>query len=188
MTEAKWLVVPVALLALVLLSIGVNRDHRLKHDDISAMHATFAHNHLAAGLRATRAHDAFANPRTGHLKSRAHHPSGCGLVLVGAFTVTERPLVVRGVAIAATLLTLLKLWHLVRREAGPRAALLNLPFQFAVRRRKTTSVPLVPIGTFTAVAVPSGEISNFDRRSSNRGLEKRKTLPWRWCTSVRTPW
>ncbi len=38
--ESKWLIVPVAALALLLLSIGVTRDYRLKHEDNNAMHAT----------------------------------------------------------------------------------------------------------------------------------------------------
>jgi len=123
--ESKWLIVPVAVLALVLLSIGVTRDYRLKHEDNNAMHATFGHNHLASGLRATRAHDAFVNPKTDRLHYYAHHPPGCGLVLAAVFAVTgsEGPLVVRGVAITATLLTLFLLWRLVRREEGALAAL-----------------------------------------------------------------
>lgn len=125
MFESKWLIVPVATLALFLLSIGATRDYRLKHEDNNAMHATFAHNHLVAGLRTTRAHDAFVNPRTGRMTFYVRHPPGCGLVLAGVFALTgsEEPVVVRGVAIAATLLTLLTLWRLVRREEGPRAAL-----------------------------------------------------------------
>ena len=123
--EPKWLIIPVAVLALVLLSIGVTRDYRLEHEDNNAMHATFAHNHLAAGLRATRAHDAFVNPGTGRVEYYAHHPPGCGLVLAAAFAVTgsEEPLVVRAVAIAATLLSLVLVWRLVRREEGAPAAL-----------------------------------------------------------------
>ncbi len=89
------------------------------------MHATFAHNHLEAGMAATRAHDALINPKNGRIVYYAHHPPGCGLVLAGVFAVTgsDRPMVVRGVAIAATLLTLVAVWRLVRREEGAGAAL-----------------------------------------------------------------
>jgi 4-amino-4-deoxy-L-arabinose transferase-like glycosyltransferase len=123
--ESKWLIVPVAALALVLLSIGVTRDYRLKHEDNNAMHATFAHNHIAAGLSATRAHDASINPKNGRITYYAHHPPGCGLILAGVFAITgsERPAVVRSVAIVATLLTLVAVWRLVRREEGAAAAL-----------------------------------------------------------------
>ena len=123
--ESRRFIFPIVLLAFVLLSIGVSRDYRLKHEDNNAMHATFAHNHLAAGLAATRAHDASINPKTGRVVFYAHHPPGCGLVLAGVFAVTgyDRPMVVRGVAISATLLTLVLLWRLVRREDGAAAAL-----------------------------------------------------------------
>ncbi|MDX2438593.1 MAG: glycosyltransferase family 39 protein [Acidobacteriota bacterium] len=125
MFESKWLIVPVAALALLLLSIGVTRDYRLKHEDNNAMHATFAHNHLEAGMAATRLHDALINTKNGRLAFYAHHPPGCGLVLAGVFAITgdDRPMIVRGVAIAATLLTLVALWWLVRREEGAAAGL-----------------------------------------------------------------
>ena len=123
--ESKWLIVPVAALALLLLSIGVTRDYRLKHEDDNAMHATFAQNHLEAGMAATRLHDALINTKNGRLAFYAHHPPGCGLVLAGVFAITgdDRPMIVRGVAIAATLLTLVALWWLVRREEGAAAGL-----------------------------------------------------------------
>ena len=123
--ESRWCLVPVVVLALALLSIGVARDYRLKHEDNNAFHAAFARNHLGAGLEVTKAQDAFINRKNGRITFYAHHPPGCGLVLAGVFRVTgsERPLVVRGVAIAATLLTLILLWRLVCREEGPVAAL-----------------------------------------------------------------
>ncbi len=124
--ETRWCVLPLVVLALALLAIGVTRDYRLKHEDNNAMHAAFARDHLGAGFRVTKAQDAFVNPDNGRVTFYAHHPPGCGLLLAGAFAVTgsDRPVVVRGVAIAATLLTLVVLWRLVRREEGPRAALL----------------------------------------------------------------
>jgi len=123
--ESRWCVLPIVVLALVLLSIGVTLDYRLKHEDNNAMHAAFARDHLLAGFGVTRAQDAFVNPDNGRVTFYAHHPPGCGLLLAGAFAITgsDRPVVVRSVAIAATLLTLILLWRLVRREEGPRAAL-----------------------------------------------------------------
>ena len=123
--ESPWSVLPVVVLAMVLLSIGVTRDYRLKHEDNNAFHAAFARNHLNAGFEVTKAHDAFVNPSSGRVTYYAHHPPGCGLVLAGVFKVTgsDRPSVVRGVAIAATLLALVLLWRLVRREEGPGVAL-----------------------------------------------------------------
>jgi len=123
--ESRWCVLPILVLALALMSIGVARDYRLKHEDNNAFHAAFARNHLGAGFVVTKAQDAFINRKNGRITFYAHHPPGCGLVLAGVFKVTgsDRPLVVRGVAIAATLLTLILLWRLVRREEGPVAAL-----------------------------------------------------------------
>jgi 4-amino-4-deoxy-L-arabinose transferase-like glycosyltransferase len=123
--ESRWCVLPIVVLALALLSIGVTRDYRLKHEDNNAMHAAFARGHLRAGLGVTRGQDAFVNPDNGRVTFYAHHPPGCGLLLAAAFAITgsDRPVVVRSVAIAATLLALVLLWRLVRREEGPRAAL-----------------------------------------------------------------
>ncbi len=49
--ESPWSVLPVVVLAMVLLSIGVTRDYRLKHEDNNAFHAAFARNHLECGSR-----------------------------------------------------------------------------------------------------------------------------------------
>ncbi len=123
--ESRWCVLPVVALALALLSIGVTRSYRLKHEDNNAFHAAFARNHLGAGLEVTKGQDAFINPKNERTTFYAHHPPGCGLLLAGVFAVTgsDRPAVVRGVAISATLLALVLMWRLVRREEGPRAAL-----------------------------------------------------------------
>jgi 4-amino-4-deoxy-L-arabinose transferase-like glycosyltransferase len=122
---SPWAVLPVLILAACLLSIGIGRDYRLKHEDNNALHATFGRAHVEAGFGVTRAHDAFVNRNNGRVHFYAHHPPGCGLVLGAVFAVTgnDRPLVVRGVAITATLSTLILLWWLVRREAGPETAL-----------------------------------------------------------------
>jgi 4-amino-4-deoxy-L-arabinose transferase-like glycosyltransferase len=120
-----WAIVPVVVLAAALLSIGFGRDYRLKHEDNNALHATFGRAHVEAGLRVTKGHDAYINWKNRRAHFYAHHPPGCGLVLAAVFTVTgsDRPEVVRGVAIAATLATLVLLWWIVRREAGPEPAL-----------------------------------------------------------------
>ena len=131
--RSPWMVVPVATVALVLLSIGLGHDYQLKHEDNNAMHATFARNHHAAGLAITKAHDAYINPKNDRVSFYAHHPPGCGLLLAGVFAVagSDRPAVVRSTAVASTLLALVALWWMVRREAGPLTALLAATF-FAV--------------------------------------------------------
>ena len=95
--ESRWCLVPVVVLALALLSIGVARDYRLKHEDNNALHSTFALNHIGAGLQSTRAHDAYINPRNHKVNFYAHHPPGCGLILAGVFSVagSDHPAVVR---------------------------------------------------------------------------------------------
>jgi len=122
---SPWAVLPVLILAAVILSIGISRPYRLKHETNNARHAAFGRAHVRAGLAVTKGHDALVNSRNGRVGFYAHHPPGCGLMLGGVFVVTgsDRPEVVRGVAIAATLFTLGLLWWIVRREAGPEAAL-----------------------------------------------------------------
>lgn len=124
---SPWAVLPVLILAAVILSIGIGRDYRLKHEDNNALHATFGRAHLEAGLSVTKAHDAYVNRNNGRAHFYAHHPPGCGLVLGATFAVTgsDRPPVVRGVAIVATLSALVLLWRTVRREAGPETALVT---------------------------------------------------------------
>ena len=131
--SSRWMVLPVLAVALLLLGIGIGRDYRLKHEDNDAMHAAFARNHVAAGLAATKAHDAYVNPRNGRVSFYAHHPPGCGLLLAGAFAVTgnDSPAVVRSTAVASTLLALVVLWWMVHREAGPETALVAAAF-FAI--------------------------------------------------------
>ena len=122
---SPWAVVPVLILAAAILSIGISRDYRLKHETNNARHAAFGRTHFREGLAVTKGHDALVNPKNGRIGFYAHHPPGCGLVLGGVFVVTgtDRPEVVRGVAIAATLVALSLLWWIVRREAGPEPAL-----------------------------------------------------------------
>ena len=130
---SPWAFLPILILAAVILSIGIGRDYRLKHEDNNALHATFGRAHVEAGFVVTRGHDAYVNRKNGRVHYYAHHPPGCGLVLGGVFFATgsDRPEVVRGVAIMATLVTLGLLWWIVRREAGPETALVAA-FAFAV--------------------------------------------------------
>jgi len=125
LVASPWAVLPVVILAAVILTIGIGRDYRLKHEDNNALHAAFGRAHIEAGLATTKGHDAYVNRANGRVHFYAHHPPGCGLVLGAVFAVTgsDRPEVVRAVAIAATLMTVGLLWWIVRREAGPEPAL-----------------------------------------------------------------
>jgi 4-amino-4-deoxy-L-arabinose transferase-like glycosyltransferase len=122
---SPWLVLPIVILAAAILSIGISRDYRLKHEDNNALHAAFGRAHVEAGLSLTKGHDAYVNRKNRKVHFYAHHPPGCGLVLGGVFAITgsDRPEVVRGIAIAATLATIALVWWIVRREEGPGAAL-----------------------------------------------------------------
>jgi 4-amino-4-deoxy-L-arabinose transferase-like glycosyltransferase len=130
---SPWAILPILILAALLLSIGISHDYRLKHEDNNALHAAFGRAHIEAGLSVTKGHDAYVNRKNGRVHFYAHHPPGCGLVLGGVFAATgsDRPQVVRGVAIAATLATLVLVWWIVRREEGTETALVAA-FVFAV--------------------------------------------------------
>ncbi len=133
LVASPWAVLPILALAAAILSIGIGRDYRLKHEDNNALHATFGRAHIGTGLAVTRGHDAYVNRENGRVHFYAHHPPGCGLLLGAVFAVigSDRPEVVRGVAIAATLATLGLLWWIVRREVGPETALVAA-FVFAI--------------------------------------------------------
>ena len=122
---SPWAVLPILILAAGILSIGISREYRLKHEDNNALHAAFGRAHVEAGLATTRGHDAYVNRKDGRVHFYAHHPPGCGLLLGAVFGVSgsDRPEVVRCLAIAATLVTLGLLWWIVRREEGPETAL-----------------------------------------------------------------
>ncbi len=124
---SPWAILPVLVIAALILSIGISRDYRLKHEDNNALHAAFGRAHVEAGFGVTKGHDAYVNRQNGRVHFYAHHPPGCGLVLAGAIVVTgssSQP-VVRGIAISATLTSLVLLWWIVRREAGPLPALVS---------------------------------------------------------------
>ena len=123
--NAPWAILPIIVLAALILSIGISRDYRLKHEDNNALHATFGRAHVEAGLSVTKGHDAYVHRKNRNVHFYAHHPPGCGLILGAVFSATgsDHPEVVRGVAIAATLASLVLVWWIVRREEGTEAAL-----------------------------------------------------------------
>lgn len=86
-----------ALYAFGILSIGLTRDWRLRHEDNGALHTTLALSHRHLGLARTRAHDVFFNPHTGEATPYGHHPPATALVLAGAFALTgsDAPAVAR---------------------------------------------------------------------------------------------
>jgi len=108
-----------AILALqvVLLSIGITRDYRLKHEDNNALHATFARSHLRLGLGVTKAQNYFYSPATGTGRFYAHHPPGPSLVLAAVYGVTgaDGPVATRGTAILFHVLATWLFFGLARR-------------------------------------------------------------------------
>ncbi|HSX80340.1 MAG TPA: glycosyltransferase family 39 protein [Candidatus Saccharimonadia bacterium] len=96
---AAWVVC--FLYAGALLSIGITKDWRLRHEDNGAVYSTFALAHLRLGLAETRAHDFFYNPHTDEKTAYGHHPPGLGLVLAAVFKMvgSEAPWVARTVPI-----------------------------------------------------------------------------------------
>lgn len=107
-----------------ILSIGLTEDWRLLHEDNGAMHTTRALSHLRLGVRTTRAHDVFYNPRTGHLGVDSHHPPATALLIAGAFALTgsDAPWVARGVSIVFHLGSVFLLVALLAHLVGPRPA------------------------------------------------------------------
>ena len=109
------------LVAIALLSIGIDRDWRLVHEDNGALHTTFARSHLDLGLIRTRGQDAFFRPATGEMSFYGHHPSGTSLALAAAFALagSDAPWVARAVAITFHLVSLLLLMLLLRIHLAP---------------------------------------------------------------------
>lgn len=115
------------LLQLTLLTIGVTRDYRLKHEDNNALHATFARSHLQVGLGTTKGQNYFYSPASESGEFYANHPPGPGLVLAAAYFVTgsDGPFVTRGTAVVFHLLSGVLFLGLARRIfPRPREALL----------------------------------------------------------------
>lgn len=115
------------LLQAALLTVGITRDYRLKHEDNNALHATFARAHLQLGLGTTKAQNYFYSPARGSGEFYANHPPAPGLVLAAAYFLTgsDGPFVTRAVAVAFHLLSTALLLGLARRIfPRPREALL----------------------------------------------------------------
>ena len=88
-------------LQIVLLTIGLTRDYRLKHEDNNALHATFARSHIDGGFERTRGQNYFssASAHDGHFY--AHHPAGPSWALAAVYAITgqDGPTVTRTVAV-----------------------------------------------------------------------------------------
>ena len=117
----------ILLLQLALLTIGITRDYRLKHEDNNALHATFARAHLQLGLGTTKGQNYFYSPARESGEFYANHPPGPGLALAAAYFVTgsDGPLVTRATAVVFHLLAAVLFLGLARRVfPRPREALL----------------------------------------------------------------
>lgn len=117
--------VALVLYAIALLSIGLTKDWRLRHEDNGAFYSSLATSHVRLGLHRTRAHDLLFDPRTGRGFAYGHHPPGLALALAAAFVVTgsDAPAVARGVAIAFHAGSLLLLVGLLARVLSRKDAL-----------------------------------------------------------------
>ena len=91
MRRWRLLLVPAVFgLQIALLTIGLGREYRLKHEDNNALHATFARSHLVLGLGTTQAQNYLFNPRSGTGATYAHHPPAPGLTLAFVYALTGR--------------------------------------------------------------------------------------------------
>ena len=113
--------------AFALLSIGLDRDWRLRHEDNGAMHTSLALSHQRLGLARTRAHDLFLDPRTGEARPYGHHPPATALFLAGAFSLTgaDVPAIARLTVILFHLGSLFLTVKLLGLFFDPRRALLG---------------------------------------------------------------
>lgn len=123
----RLLLAAILVLATAVLSVGITHDYRLKHEDNNALYATIARSHLLLGLSTTRGQDLMVQRDTHQGTFYAHHPPGIGLILAGAMAVTgyDDPPLVRGVAIAFHLLSLLLFYRILRQVLGEHEALLG---------------------------------------------------------------
>src|SRR5688572_26737602 len=88
LTRRSPAIVAVFVLQIAVLTIGITRDYRLKHEDNNAFHATFARSHLVLGLDATRGQNYFYSPVSSSGMFYRNHPPGPGLALAIAYGVT----------------------------------------------------------------------------------------------------
>jgi hypothetical protein len=128
------LVIGVFTLQIVLLTIGISRDYRLKHEDNNALHATFARSHLHLGLSATRGQNYFYDPTRETGQFYANHPPGPGLVLAAVYGLTghDGPLTTRVTAIAFHLVAAWLFYGLARRVLATRSEVLLAIVLFAI--------------------------------------------------------
>jgi hypothetical protein len=104
---------------LLVLSIGISKEYRLKHEDVNCSHAIRARSHQQLGLGVTKGQNYHLNRLTGRGSFYAHHPPGPALLLAVVYEVTgaDGPLVTRGTAIffhlLTTILFLLMIRHLL---------------------------------------------------------------------------
>jgi 4-amino-4-deoxy-L-arabinose transferase-like glycosyltransferase len=118
-------VVAALALALSILSIGITKDYRLRHEDNNALWTTVARAHLHLGLGKTKGHDTFVSRQTGKANFYRHHPPGIGLTLAAITGIVGRdgPVVVRSAAIFFHLIALILLFRLVSSTLGRWPAL-----------------------------------------------------------------
>ena len=119
-SRLRLLLLAIVALQLSLLSIGITRDYRLKHEDNNALHGTFARAHLQLGLATTKGQNYFYSPTSGSAEFYAHHPPGPGLVLAAAYYLTgdDGPLVTRASAVAFHVLATILFFGLTCRILG----------------------------------------------------------------------
>ena len=110
-------VVAIFALQVALLTIGINRDYRLKHEDNNALHATFARSHLQLGFETTRGQNYFYAQATDSGEFYAHHPPGPGLALAFVYNLTghDGPFTTRATAILFHVLATALFFSLARR-------------------------------------------------------------------------
>ena len=127
MTHRLIALLALALYTLGILSIGLTRDWRLRHEDNGALQTTLALSHRQLGLARTRAHDVFFNPHTGEATPYGHHPPATALVLAGAFALTgsDVPAVARLTVIVVHIGSVFLLTALLSQFFETRAALLG---------------------------------------------------------------
>ncbi len=154
----------ILLLAAVLLSIGLQADWRLLHEDNGALFTTLALSHLRLGLAETRAHDVFVVTATGERFPYGHHPPGVALLVAAAFAITgsDAPAVARSVAIAFHLGSVILLLALLRRVLASREALFGM-LLFAVLPMSAYFGRMVgyePFGLFAVLLMLNGWVRN----------------------------
>lgn len=121
----------IVLVQVALLSIGVSREYRLKHEDNNAMHTTFARSHLQRGLAVTRAQNFYSDKAKTGGSFYPNHPPAAAWLLAGAFAATghDGPVTTRTTAIALHLVGTWLFFGLARRLlADPRDVLIAMLF------------------------------------------------------------